>query len=237
MTAKLLACILWAFLNVISPDDHPLSNICLSSEMVNLGNTTGEYTYARFDLINSSDESIVVQNIRVPCDCLSFNYDDTPIKPGEKRAFILSYTSHGSANPINYNAYITTTSVNNDNYSKVLKLKVIANQDDGQLQKKYSKIVFSPDVVIFKKKNSETRKSYFEIENRGDKSVIIQDILRPCDCISIYYDKKDREIRPGGNKKVTLVYSGPIDGPSRSFKLFIRISNRAMPLILDLIVE
>lgn len=72
-----------------------------------------------FAFKNTTDQTILITNVKASCGCTATNYTKTPIKPGESGNVTATYNAH---NPGNFNKTITVTTSDSD-VKKVLSIK------------------------------------------------------------------------------------------------------------------
>ncbi|GGB77978.1 hypothetical protein GCM10007424_17570 [Flavobacterium suaedae] len=80
-----------------------------------------------FTFKNTTDQTILITNVKASCGCTATKYTKTPIKPGETGSITATYNAR---NPGNFNKSVTVTT-NDSDVKKVLRIKgkVVATED------------------------------------------------------------------------------------------------------------
>ena len=88
-----------------------------------------------------------------------------------------------------------------------------------------------PSVLEFKNVAvGKTSEATVEIKNQGKKDVFIRQIIEPCTCVSVEYDKG--MIKPGESKKVKVKFTGRPDPVE--FDMMVMLSNSSRPYIVKI---
>lgn len=72
-----------------------------------------------FTFTNTTDQTVLITNVKASCGCTATNYTKTPIKPGEKGSITATYNA---ARPGSFNKQVTVTT-NDSDVNKVLTIK------------------------------------------------------------------------------------------------------------------
>ena len=80
-----------------------------------------------FTFKNTTDQTILITNVKASCGCTATKYTKSPIKPGEIGSITATYNAR---NPGNFNKSVTVTT-NDSDVKKVLRIKgkVVAKED------------------------------------------------------------------------------------------------------------
>ncbi|WP_130733326.1 DUF1573 domain-containing protein [Flavobacterium sp. J27] len=73
-----------------------------------------------FTFTNTTNETVLITNVKPSCGCTAANYTKTPIKPGEKGSITATYNA---ANPGNFTKTVTVTTSEEGAAPKVLIIK------------------------------------------------------------------------------------------------------------------
>lgn len=85
-----------------------------------------------FTFTNTTNETILITNVKPSCGCTAANYTKTPIKPGEKGSVTATYNA---ASPGNFHKTITVTTSEEGAAPKVLIIKGKVNAEQSQKEK------------------------------------------------------------------------------------------------------
>lgn len=89
-----------------------------------------------FTFKNTTDQTILITNVKASCGCTATKYTKTPIKPGETGSITATYNAR---NPGNFNKSVTVTT-NDSDVKKVLRIKgKVVAKDDASAPTKGSK--------------------------------------------------------------------------------------------------
>jgi hypothetical protein len=153
-------------------------------------------------------------------------YDDGAVASGEKRKVLVELNN---ANASNYYIYVSVFD-KVENKGRTLLIKLAGKQSENS-SKPSNDVSIAPSVLEFKNVSvGKTAESIVEIRNQGKKDVFIRQIIEPCTCVSVEYDKG--MIKPGESKKVKVKFTGRPDPVE--FDMMVMLSNSSRPYIVKI---
>ncbi|QEE48693.1 DUF1573 domain-containing protein [Flavobacterium alkalisoli] len=106
--------------NVAAAKNMEPSKITWTEDVFNFGDVEkGHPASHEFTFKNTTDQTILITNVKASCGCTATNYTKTPIKPGEMGTVTATYNA---ANPGNFTKTVTVTT-NDSDVKKVLTIK------------------------------------------------------------------------------------------------------------------
>jgi hypothetical protein len=96
------------------------SKISWKEDSYNFGDIEkGKPVSHEFTFKNTTDQTILITNVKASCGCTATNYTKTPIKPGETGSVTATYNAHSVGS---FNKTVTVTT-NDSDVKKVLIIK------------------------------------------------------------------------------------------------------------------
>lgn len=119
MRIALLLLISIIYTNVFSQEK---ANFKFEKEVIKLGKVKeGEVLNFEYPFINSGNEPLLINDIKVACTCTKFEYPKNPIAPGEKATIKVSFDTK---NKIGYQDRTLEIYSNSPKSPKILRFKV-----------------------------------------------------------------------------------------------------------------
>lgn len=169
--------------------------------------TEGDEPAYTFRFKNTSDKTIKILKVRVPCGCAKTELDKSVLSPGETVDFEILFKSRRMRGDIEKHLYLITDSKQFPIVECIIK---------ASIKPKPQPVCESPSKLDIGAVAPNDKKTIvFRIENRGERELIIRKGI-----ISSSLDLKYKlpaTIAPGEKKMFELLYTAPVyEGKSRA---------------------
>lgn len=221
--------LLWSCNNVPDAiDEVVVSPTSMSFEKNDLSN------HRVIEVSNNSKKRVFIHPIEAPCPCISVDFDNSIIKPGEKEEIRISYTG-GYSNPALYSLYLKTGVLGRKKSTEtvhLLNIRVEPNNSKESSSRELIQII--PLSIYFGETDDDLVKAQFSIINTGERSIIIEELFSSCDCITTDFDSTNNCLLPGEKRDIQVYYNRKGNIEPAHFGIYIKTNFTSRPYMIDL---
>ena len=185
------------------------------------------------EITNNSNKRLFIHPIEASCPCISVDFDNSILKPGEKREISLSY-SGGYNSPARYSIYIKIGPVRKKESGSIHLLTVDIKSNYSQDNDYRQVLQLIPSSIDFGKIEKDCVESQFSIVNTGESSIYIEDLYTSCVCITTDFDNAKGKLLPGEKRDIHIYYNSHGNVEPVHFSISVKADISSKPYIVDL---